>query len=48
MAKPKKMTPAQDAAFDKKEGIKPGSKEDQKMDKKNGVPFKHGGKVGKK
>jgi hypothetical protein len=35
----KKMTEKQDAAFDKKKGVKEGSKRDQKMDKKNGLPF---------
>jgi hypothetical protein len=33
-----KMTPAMDAKMDKKAGVKPGSKKDDAMDKKRGVP----------
>lgn len=33
-----KWTAARDAADDKKHGIKPGSKRDNKLDKKRGVP----------
>ena len=34
----KKWTPASDAKADKKAGIKPGSKRDNALDKKRGVP----------
>lgn len=42
MAKKKKWTPKSDATADKKAGIKPGSKRDDALDRKRGVP------VGKK
>ena len=35
-----KMTAAQDAAYDRKNGIKEGSAADQRMDRKNGVAMK--------
>lgn len=44
----KKMTPAQDAAMDKKAGIKPGSKKDDALDKKRGVPTGKAPLFGKK
>lgn len=44
----KKMSPAQDAAYDRKHGIKAGSKEDQVMDQKNGVTYKKKAKSKKK
>jgi hypothetical protein len=34
----RKMTEAQDDAYDKKHGIKEGSKKDQALDKKRGLP----------
>lgn len=33
-----KMTPATDAKMDKAAGVKPGSKKDDALDKKRGVP----------
>jgi hypothetical protein len=45
-----KMTPAMDAKMDKAVSVKPGSKKDDALDKKRGVPtgkappFKKGGK----
>lgn len=35
-----KMTPKQDAASDRKAGIKEGSKRDNALDRKRGVPVK--------
>lgn len=35
----KKMTASQDAKADKAKGIKPGSKKDKALDKKNGVKY---------
>jgi hypothetical protein len=35
---PKKMTPAQDARYDKAHGIAPGSPRDNALDKKRGLP----------
>jgi hypothetical protein len=36
---PKKWTPAADTAADRKAGIKEGSKRDNALDKKRGVPI---------
>ena len=44
-----KWTPSKDDAFDKKNGIKDGSKKDKALDKSRGVPepkMKKGGKRG--
>lgn len=43
----KKMAPTQDYAYDRKNGIKEGSKRDNALDKKRGVPLKKGGVVKK-
>lgn len=51
MGKPpflKKMSEKQDRSFDKKRGIKENSPADMKQDKKMGVAYKGGGKVGKR
>jgi hypothetical protein len=41
-AKGKKYTEAQDQAYDKAHGIKQGSKRDNALDKKRGVPIRKG------
>jgi hypothetical protein len=38
----KKWTPAKDDAWDKAHGVKEGSKRDNALDKKRGVPVKKG------
>ena len=38
----RKMTPAQDAAYDRRNGIKEGSKRDNALDRRRGVPVKKG------
>ncbi len=48
MAMTRKLTAAEDAAYDKKHGVKPGSSRDKALDKKFGVkPMARGTKGGR-